>query len=69
MAGVNTERVEAAVVTMDRDGWSADPLGRLISQCTDARRMERQWERRLKRDCHVWVGDTLYWMRHKRVEG
>lgn len=47
-------------VTMDRDGWSGDPLGRLISQYTDTRRLERQWERRFKRDCQMsgWV--TLF---------
>lgn len=57
MGGVNTARVEAAMVIMDRDGWSGDPLGRLISQYTDARRMERQWERRFKHDCQMfgWV--------------
>lgn len=43
MGRVNTARVEAAVVTMDRDGWSGDPLGRLISQYTDTRRLARQW--------------------------
>lgn len=53
MGGVNTVRVEAAVVRMDRDGWvDGDNNGRRGSNMP-ARCLE---------------GDTLYWMKQRRVE-